>query len=115
MDNLTDHIYEEFINTLRLCSSKILKLSDSEIECIILEDLDIAYFSVFHETTLDYLLFNKLIDKEIYGQVLDLRNKIKNIIQIEEKRNIIAFRHNVKWLEIYTKSDLVLQEIGKII
>lgn len=115
MDKLTGHIYEEFLNTLKLCSSKILELPDSEIEYVILEDLDIAYFSVFHESTLDYLLLNKLINKEVYRQVLDLRSRIQNTIQIEGKRNVIAFRHDVKWLEIYAKSDLILQEIGSII
>lgn len=104
--------YILFTNALKLCSSNVLKLSDHELEYLILEDLDIEYFSLFHKSTLEYLLANNLVNSEVCEQVLILREKIKRVIDVEGMRNVNAFRNDRQWHDVYTLSDNILSILG---
>lgn len=109
MTNKDDCAYLDLLDTLKFCSSKILDLPNIQIEYLILEDLALDYNIYFHESTLDYLLSINCINDDIYYQIVDLREKIHNIILLDEKRNIHAFRNDPLWLEIYAQSDSIFQ------
>jgi len=112
MNNKVDSAYIDLLDTLKFCSSKILDLTDIAIEYKILEDLALDYDIYFHESTLDYLLSINMIGEDVYFQIVDLREKIHCIINVDEKRNIYAFRNDPLWLDIYAQSDLILQKLG---
>jgi hypothetical protein len=106
-----NELYENFRLALQHCSSEVLKLSDVELEYLILEDLDIEYFSEFHESTLNYLLSIGKINDDIYQDALLLRDKIESVIDIETKREAETFRNDQAWLEIYKLSDKILSKL----
>lgn len=95
--------------TLSRLDEKILALNDGELTLEIFEELDADNHSFLHEWTIDRLIKEGLIPKELRKRILNLRNAIKEAMP--SLANITLFRNDSGWKKIRDEANSILSEI----
>ena len=101
--------FDYFMTALcRFDNSNVL-LPDDELLHIILEELDIEAVSFLHENTVDRLIENNLIPKNIAALVEELRDKTLTLIQHKRRANDI--RNDSDWKALRQLADEIKNKI----
>jgi len=108
MDNITiEKLNELFIDTLEKCSSRILQKDDDEIEYDLFEEFDIGMRSFLHEESLNRLLSENYINKEI--MILSKKLRETALAIDEDKWNLEEAKTTKEWADIFYLSDRILE------
>ena len=101
--------YQLFFDTLSRLHINKLGLTDQELHIEIFDELDSEYHTFLHKLTVDRLIKRKLIPIHLRQRILDLREKIRPVIN--EKNNISAYRNDLEWKKIREEANGILIEL----
>ncbi len=100
-----DECYELYKKTLEECGSDILLEEEEVVAYKLFEEFATDAISFLHESLLDVLLDNGMIDNEIYEKSRELRKKYLSIEADSTLLNVKAVRTAQKWKELLILSD----------
>lgn len=103
---------EFYLNTLKYLDVELLNNSDEELKRIVLEELDADSHTFLHQFTIDRLIENNLIPKNVGKKSIELRDKIRNLI--DTKFSVNEIRNDEDWIEVRNMAKNILAEITKI-
>ena len=103
--------YDLFTETLARLDNEKLKLSDKELEHEIFEELDADAHTFLHERTLDRLIKENKIPKDIKEWTLKLRLRIAELIT--ETKSISDYRSLGTWDEVRAEANRIMNELKK--
>ena len=101
--------YQLFFDTLSRLHINKLGLTDQKLHIEIFDELDSEYHTFLHKLTVDRLIKRKLIPIHLRQRILDLREKIRPVIN--EKNNISAYRNDLEWKKIREEANGILIEL----
>ena len=99
-------LFELYLDTLELCSEDTKLLSDELIEYNIFEEFIVGITSFMAPVSLDRLLDNGLIDKQIYNDSEYLRDLILRLDGTAQW-NVISFKNSESWNQVIKLSDKI--------
>ncbi len=99
-------LFELYLDTLELCSEDTKLLSDELIEYNIFEEFIVGITSFMAPVSLDRLLDNGLIDKQIYNDSEYLRGLILRLDGTAQW-NVISFKNSESWNQVIKLSDKI--------
>lgn len=106
-------LFELYLDTLDKCGKDTRLLSDEMIEYNIFEEFIIGITSFLAPVSLDRLINNGLIDRQIYEDSEHLR-ALTLKLDGTAQWNVKSFRNSESWNEIIELSDKIKQRLGEM-
>lgn len=103
--------YQNFKKTIQECGSYLLTESDDTIKHNLFEEFSIDVISFLHEDTLNLFLDEGMIDEDILGKSIALRNSFMQLEKNVELLSVEAVRTFEEWKRLLRASD----EIRKLL
>lgn len=92
------------------CGSKLLHLSDTDLEGIIYEEFMFHYTDLDSEL-IDFLLKNKVVSKKIANKAIRIRKLCDVVFSSESEYSAKYVRQSKEWQTIFQLADEIQEEL----
>ena len=92
------------------CGSKLLQLSDFDLEGVIYEDFMFHYTDI-NDYLIDYLLKHNVLTKEIANKALKIRQLSDKVFSDDCEFSAKFIRQSVEWQTIFRLADEIQNEL----